>query len=297
MLRGPGGLEPLLFGSGQDGAIEFSIDGTVLSADIYAESVVLSGLILSNGFRIFARDTISIEGTGGILASGQDAVDENSVNGGAGVIISGGGNSGGGSVGPSDGDDGDSGAVGLGGNGGGAGDTASNAGGAGGTVGDPLGTQYNFLFPLTAGLVWDGTSPLGIKAFGGGGGGGGAGKGSGAGGGGGGGGAGIILAAPEITIDGGAIYSNGGNGFDGVAIGAGNEGGGGGGGGGGWVALMYGKLNIINSGVILVNGGNGAVGAGVGGTNGLGGNGGQIIHFTNGYLASRVEFGLPGVSP
>lgn len=293
LLYGIGGAGTAVYGSGQDGAVNF--DGTntfaafttklgsvyTLTRDVFLSSMrVQSGVeVKAAGFKIFVSGTCRVLTGGLVTCDGKDAVGPTpggtSSLGTLGVGTAGGAGHAG---------------VAAGSNGTIQANTLSDAspsggpGGAGGAQGGGLGGTYipnasnggaNFLTPILTGMLFSVTNgganaqstPIGGGA--GGGGGGSDNAGVTAGGGGGGGGV-IVLNAYELIND-GTIRARGGAGA--AATGVGGNGGGGGGGGGGIVLQLSRKRS--GAGTIDVSGGGG--GAAVGGT-GVAGTPGSLGH-------------------
>lgn len=305
MLRGPGGLDPIMFGSGINGSLSGFVDFTIIAGDLYAEDITIDALVYGGGCRWFARDFIKVVSLGVILGMGENAVGAVGGAGHPGYTV-GGGTAGGSAVSVSPGGAGVSPQVSLGGRSaaGTGGDSSGQAGGAGGTpviaLNAMMNTHWNIMSPMLGGLVWDGTTTLGQAKAGCGGGGGGSsdlfpGH---IGGGGGGGGGGMVLAAPSIVIDTGYIDFRGGTGADAVALSGADDCGGGMGGGGGFLQLIYGDLQYLNGGTIFIDGGDGGDGMGTGGLGGNGGAGGFIYHYTNKHLppGDQLQTGSEGAT-
>lgn len=306
MLRGPGGLEPLLFGAGYDASLSGFTDFTILTGDFYAEDITIDAIVYGGGIRMFGRDFIKITGLGAIRGRGDDATGAFGGLGFPGYTV-GAGTNGGTAVSVSDGGNGISPQVSLGGRSTTAagGDSSTHIGGTCGvpavSFSDMMNSQWNLMCPMLGGLVWDGITTLGQAKAGCGGGAGGSsdlfpGH---IGGGGGGGAGGLVLGAPEIIIDTGFIDFTGGAGGNAVAISGGDDCGGGQGGSGGFVQLIYGDLTFLNGGFITVDGGFGGDGAGLGGLGGDGGPGGFIYHYTNKYVSpfpGKLQAGTDGLN-
>lgn len=218
---------PGLFGDGSDGDVTISSDTTLTRDMCYDDLTVESPAVLTtNGFRIYAKGSVTIESGATVRHNGSDGV----VGGGAGAAsgsLQGGGDGGGFSP--------ESTVASLGGDGG-------DDGGSGGTA-NPAPADYGGLrgvFQLLSGLYLNQDDNASVS--------GGAGGASGSGGGAGGGGV-ILIATPTLSHD-GAIEAEGGDASNG------------GGGGGGVVLLLY--LSRTGSGTVSVAGGSGGTGVGDG---------------------------------
>ena len=292
------------FGDGSDGS-NSTLSGT-LSRDMFYTTVVITGTLNTNGYRIFASVSCRVA-NGGIAQNNGGAGDSagNGGAGGAGGSLPAGIAGVNGPVGgtgtsnpiPNAGHSGTTGtsvthSVGAAGtsNGGTGGDTGQGGGGAG-SGGTVTAGNNSLHASITGYLFYDGSTQMSLSASSGSGGSGGGGigrnstdvGGSGGKGGGAGGQGGVVwIASKSITIDSGGIVQalggNGGNGQTGNnASGGGNpgsdggSGGGGGGGGaggqGGVVFLKY--SSYTNNGSVLVT-------AGSGGSGGVGGQGVQL---------------------
>ena len=274
-----GDFSEFFFGQGEDGVAIFDGTSTVLglvpssntytlTADISCTAIhVLTGVtIVTNGYRLRARDICRVYGTAVIHADGSDGNNGAGSTGGAkrsgpsGGQLGGGGDGGkggDGGVAPNgNGQDGETsptlvnargGAGGAGGNGGSVG--GGGSGGTGGTGPITATTAKVGNFITGQGMVaWASGSFVTIKGGNGGGGGAGGGANAGtAGGGGGGGGAGggvVLITAGVLEADAGwtgRISANGGRGGNGAGTAA-SVGGDGGGGGGGFVMIQVGEL-------------------------------------------------------
>lgn len=229
---------PDLFGRGSDGAVVVA-GTTTLTRDMHADTIVVQngGIIHTNGFRVFARTSITTD-VGGVIACDGLPGASGAAGGAGGAARAAGtlaatvaGGAGGAAGGSNNGAQGNDQAAGLGGDGGAGGDsTGAGTGGVQGDVtsptaaqGDPTGTEVlGHVIEAIRGRLLDGTLWAGGAS-----GGGGAGEVLQAGGGGGSPGGAMLLVAPLITNN-GTIRALGGNG--GVHVGAGGGGGSGGGG-------------------------------------------------------------------
>lgn len=276
-----------LFGDGSDGNVTLSVN-TTLTRDMYYDDLTInsSSTLSPDGFRVFVKDTLTIDAGSKIDRSGNNGT--NAVVNLAGIAgtafarlnrplnNNGSGGSGG------------AGSTGVGANGsvailinasaGGAGIPGGN-GGAGVSAGGNGGNSSSIAF-INAPIGYLNTNPIygTYPVQGGMGGGGGAGGGGGggvAGGGGGGGGAGgsVLLVFARHMILNGQINANGGNGGNGgtPAAGGSAKGGGGGGGAGGGGAIFVCYQDFSGAGSInALSGTSGTGGIGqAGGTNGV----------------------------
>lgn len=255
-----------VFGNGTQGAIVIAAGTTTLTADMHATTLVVQagGVLQTNGFRVFATESITVD-VGGIISCDGNAGGAAAGGGAAGAARAA-GTLGAISVGVAGGAGGLDGAPGatlanaLGGDGGDGGDaTGTETGGAGGSATSPTAANGRYstasvegrvghLLQALQGRALDGTAFVG-----------GAPGGSGASGGGGSGSPGgvMLLASPEIENN-GTIRCLGGAG------GAGTGAGSGGGGGGGGACLRIHRHGITGSGTWSFAGGAG--GAASGGT-------------------------------
>jgi len=258
------------YGNGSDGALVVAGTTTITRDSWYTTIVVQNGGRLNtNGYRVMATTSITVDVGGVVAYDGNNAVTFNagaSGNSGGTLpfgLVGGVGNTGAGSS--ANNNDYLITGSGSGGNGGLG---PSGAGGAGGVLTGAAATTgrwRNLPQFVWASLLSSGSATVVDASCGGGGGGG---DGVNRGGGGGGGGGTIVLAAPVIANN-GAIRAPGGNGANGIA---GNAGGGGGG-GGGHVFLLAPIFTGSNPAVT-----GGTQGSGVGtGVNGVAGSPGSFF--------------------
>lgn len=253
-----GGSAPL-YGDGSDGAYVATAGTTTLSRDLVCETFTVGDgdIVVTNGYRIFATQSITIEGA--LLNFGFDG-DASESGGGTGAggaggaagTLGGGGNGGDGGSGGvnpgADGDPGDPAANGSGGDGSAGGNSNFASAGAGGLATPPVASLGAISSPPSVwGRMLDGSQWSG----GGGGGGGGAKNDVGLKGAGGGGGGGcIFLAAPSVTFSATAVVS--------VSGGAGgstpdeNEEGGGGFGGGGRIVVIANDFSVSDDAFVSI---------------------------------------------
>lgn len=292
-----------IYGDGSDGDVTIS-GSTTLSRDMYYNNLTVNAAIVTNAYRVFIKNTLTIGASGSFTqngASGDNGVADSGGNGGSGSEIphafanmqfgASGGFGGGLFAGP-----GDDGSIGF---------STAGYGGIGGDSGfggnSPLFNGGNAVggdvFPIfIAGKYFVNWVTIttyytqGYVAMGGGGSGasgaGGAGDGvdDGGGGGGSGQGGGVIGIWARNIVHSGAIQCKGGNGGNGAPAYAGNTGGGGGAGGagGGLIYLFFDTLT--GTGTYSVAGGTkGTGGAGIGtgtaGTDGTNGGTGYIVKY------------------
>jgi hypothetical protein len=267
-----------LFGNGTDGATTIA-GTTTLSDDLHATTLVVQsgGVLRTNGFRVFATESITVDAGGIIECDGSPGGNAAGAGGAPGAARAAGtlGAISIGAAGGGPGLDGINGAnmtTALGGTGGAGGDaTGTELGGAAGTVTRPTAAQGRYgttnlpqlvghLLQAFQGRALDGAQFVGGSPGG-----------SGAADGGGSGSAGgvMLLASPLITNE-GTIRALGGDGGDGNGAGSG------GGGGGGGAILRLIRQALAGAGVWSVDGGVG--GAASGGTSlpGLDGNPGLV---------------------
>lgn len=280
-------LSTNIFGAGTDGDVTISANSTTtLTRDMYYDDLTINGSIMSNGWRIFVKNTIS--GTGNITATGTPGASCSGTAIGAlggatttGFFRNGGGGAGGNSVTAASGQAGTSTQAllspltfsltrsGAGGTGG----TQGNSGGTGGAAGASLGTTTRYttddLYSILSGISYSTTTSQVHRILPGPGGAGGGSGGSSSGGSGCGGGGGatgnvamvvarIFSGSFSINVSGGA-GGQGADQFSGTAAG----GGGGGGGKGGTGIRIYDTDTW--SGTCIASGGAGG-GAGGGGS-------------------------------
>ena len=275
------------FGDGSDGNVTISAN-TSLTRDMFYINLIVDATFTLNpaGFRIFAQNTVLINGT--IARSGNNGGNganyPNATGGTAGAALAEGtikGSVAGGAGGASrvganadPGSTGNAAAQSLGSNGvaGGNGGNGGFVGGGGGTGGTATAAQISLKNNWHLFSMFDITSSGTLLKYnvsagaGGGGGGGGAGANAGGGGGGGGSGGGMIyICAKRILIGSTGVLQviggNGGNGGDGGGVGNPGCGGGGGGGNGGEVIFLY-NQDYINRGTITLTGGTGGAAGG-----------------------------------
>lgn len=297
------------FGDGSDGAVD--LDGTneytgfatrsgnvyTLARDVYAAALtVRAGVTLkTNGYKIFAVGTVTIESSGVISNAGEDGGNSLTATGGNAGASAGGGSTksppparaGGDGVAYAAGEGGAAGADetyslngqnGVAGAAGGNGNAGSGGSGGSGGVATPLASSAGGVCDMVHLLAWrvlpSGSFPqsFGLTAGNGGAGGGGATCSAGhwytgGGGGGGGGNGGYLVIVARYLINEGTISVAGGDGGDGANVTAG-DGGDGAGGNGGIVALIV--LQRTGGGTIDLDGGlGGANDAGPTGLDGL----------------------------
>jgi len=271
----------LIYGDGSDGNLHF--DGTTtilglapsskvytLTRDIFGDAIVVDAtvVIYANGFRIFAKTSLTNNGTienNGKDASGRTAGAVTNTAGSLGIGTAGGA----GANGVGNGSNGTALAASLPGNtgtGGAGGAAGAHTAGAGGTVTAITAAEggARFLLALLLGVcVGTGTSGTAsvVTPIGGGtgGGGGGADNADGTGGGGGGGGGPLMVAARQL-VNNGVISSNGGKGGAGASTA--NNAGGGGGGQGGLVIVI--ARSSSGTGTVTATGGTAGAGVGTG---------------------------------
>jgi len=266
---GGGGGAASYFGDGSDGDVTIS-SNTSLTRDMFYNNLTIdtSSVLNPDGFRIYVKNTLTIESGSSISRNGNDGGDStiSTPPGGAALDT----NTVGGSTAGGDGEQGPGASApganpargGVGGNGG---TSNSYAAGSGGAITNPF---EDFRALPFATLGYDFT--LGTQILGGSGGGGGAGSGlggapqSGAGGG----GAGVIIISAATIAMAGDIEAKGGDGGDTFTSQMGE----GGGGGGGVIVLIY--TSLSGAGTIDVSGG--IKGTGTWLNNGTNGTDGEI---------------------
>lgn len=283
----------LVFGDGSDGNLHFDGTATVLglsptskvytlTRDIFGDAVVVDATVsvYTNGFRIFAKSSLTNNGTienNGKDASGRTAGAVTNTAGSLGIGTAGGA----GANGVGNGSNGTALAASLPGNtgtGGAGGAAGVHTAGAGGTITAITAAEggARFLLALLLGAcIGTGTSGTAtvLTPIGGGtgGGGGGADNADGTGGGGGGGGGPLMIAA-RLLVNNGVLSSNGGKGAAGASTA--NNAGGGGGGQGGLVIVI--ARSSSGTGTVTATGG--TAGAGVGtGAAGTAGSAGTVL--------------------
>jgi hypothetical protein len=254
-----------VFGDGSDGDVTISTTVTLTRDMFYNNlSIVAGGILNTNAYRIYVKNTLTTSGGGrvrfsgntgnaGPTGTGASAIADGTVAG----SIAGGNNA---TVGNNIATNGFGGA-------GGAGGTGTGSPGAGGTVTPPVAAMGD----MKGGIGIPGhLIGGGILALARGGASGGGGSGASGGGGGGGGGTMVIVTRLLSLASAGDIASNGGNGGPGAA-----NSGGGGGGGGGLLQIIYASKNagITFSAATNCPGGLGGAGAGTGITGNNGANG------------------------
>ena len=277
----------LLFGGGADSNVTIAGGLTGLWQDLHAANLAVTGtgILNTNGWRIFVQGTLRIDAGGEIRADGQAGGSggkppqiggvtaglgatsnylRGGFNGGSGAYTTRGS---GGTTGPP--------YVLLGGAGG-QGGSGNTGGGIGGT-GMPLSSMRTRINYWPAMLEGYAGGMSGVVFYGGAGGGGGVGgltSSATACGGGGGGGGGIIVVAAKDIINAGVIGARGGTGGIG---GSGISAGGGGGGGGGAVVVIY--DTYTGSGTLSAAGGFGGIVFGSTGSTGVSGADGRVFQF------------------
>lgn len=269
-----------LFGDGSDGAVTITGGTTTLTRDMYYSDLTVegTGILATDGFRVFVSGTLTID-VGGVVhcngadgATGQNGGIAGGVGGGEGSIR--GGEAGGaGATQETNGTAGSSSQNAIGGAGGAGGDSpdgATNTGGAGGSAAAPAATDGGWrhldaVLGRLSGVAF-------AQLEGGAGGGGGAGGATGYGGSGGGGG-GLVSIHAFRLINNGTISADGGAGGDG---GAGDGGAGGGGGGGGGGAVLVACRVLSGSGTMTAAGGAGGTPE-ASGTAGTAGSAGTVL--------------------
>lgn len=252
-----------IYGDGSDGNATITGGTTTLTRDMYYDNLTVesTGVLATNGFRVFVRDLLTVEASGVIHNDGGNA---SGATAGVGVVgsINGGGD--GGSTGPVAPDSVSNGLGGSGGDGGASGTTGQTA--ATPTVPPATSGGYRDLHTLMTSYLIDGNYLRG-------GGGGGAGEDNGASGGGGGAGGGIVLICAFRVSNEGAIRAAGGNGGNGT----GSNAAGGGAGGGGLVILV--SRGYEGAGTVTAP--TGTVGTGSGtGQDGYPGTSGTVLQVT-----------------
>jgi len=263
------------FGDGSDGNATITGGTTTLTRDTYYAdlTVAATGVLDTNGYRVFVSGTLTIV-AGGVITNPAGDGSSGSTGGVGGAPASTGSISGGTYVTPGDGDGSGGGAPGaaganatqgLGGAGGAGGTDGAQAGGAGGTVALDASLGGVRHAQSNAGAFLDGTLLEG------GGQGGGGGSDSANNGGGGGGPGGVIAIFAHTLNSAGTIRADGGAGGAGQTNTAG-----GGGGGGGVILLHYRRLVAL--GTTSVAGGAGGAGVG-GGGDGSDGSPGTVLQF------------------
>lgn len=265
-----------IFGDGYGGAMVVPAGTTTLTRDVFVETLTVqpSGILRTNGFRIFARTAVYNDGT--IQCNGGNAAGTTGAAGAGAAIPTLGGGGDGANGGTNTGSSGAAltntipGYTASGGAGG-NGTAAPGTGGAGG-VGTPISSVYGST--RTSWLASQGIAVGAVggvfwrNVYGGPGGGGGGGGGVGALGGGGGGGGGVLVICAQQVFNNGAITARGGTGASRTAT----AGAGGGGGGAGGVVILvvdnyYGLAADANGGAGGLPGAGGTAGAT--GTNGV----------------------------
>lgn len=255
------------FGMGSDGDVTVSAT-TTLARDMFYDNLTVTstGIIKTDGYRIYVKGTLTVDAGGIIQHDGQSAttrtgaqgawtgLDSSTFGGGAGAN---GGNFGNGSNATTS----------VGNWGGGSGGNGGTGTFNGGTGAVPTVTVRRPRSTFSVANAYSFQSSWGTYT-GGGGGGGGAGP-SGAYGGGGGGGGGVLHVCANTLTNNGTIRAIGGNG----ANSQGGNGSGGGGGGGGVLMVSY--LTKTGTGTLSVAGGNGGNGSGTG-TAGAAGTAGSV---------------------
>lgn len=278
----PGGISVNDFGDGSDGSVTINSGTTVLARTMYYDNLTVSGtgVLNTNGHKIYVRGTLAISGSGSIVrvASNGNNGSGGSAGGGAGGLAN---VDMGGSGGGAGGGAGGSGLAGSSGNPGGSVGAYTGYGSGGGNGGEagsggPGGTTAAFTFVPERIVRHDHIYMLNYKQGGQGGAGGGGGScpplGQGGGGGGGGAGGGVIMifAANFNNTSSIGVVCRGGNGGNGGNATVGNSRGGGGGGGGGGGHIYLVTVAVTNLGTLNVSGGNGGNGGNGNGSGGAG---------------------------
>lgn len=254
------------YGDGSDGDVVIGAGTTSIARNMYYNNLTIQngGVLNAAGYRIWVRDTLTIEVGGTLRRNANDGAA--GVGGSLAANISfgrgaggggGAGNAGAGSAGSTSQIAAGAGGAGTGGGGG--------AAGAGGAFSSTV-TKMQMLLQQSIGCLNVPGGGTQSEFLGGAGGGGGGGDGAQVGGGGGGGGEGMYLFARRIIND-GAIESRGGSGAAGTAA---DTGGGGGGGGG----TIYGGYRGYQGNAPDVSGGSGGASGGGAGVAGAGGSAG-----------------------
>jgi hypothetical protein len=269
-----------LFGDASDGDVVISSNTTIARDMYYDNLTVEAGFLLhTEGFRVFVRDTLTVEATATLGAPGNDGEDGDDGSGGAGGAGWSDGTVAGAVAGGAAEGTGTQAGTGvsssLGGNGGDSGASDGGSDGAsGGAITAPLAESGGQLRDVLQAIKARGVNTDTLEIRGGGGGAGGGSTGGGDRGGGGGGGGGVAVIVARHIINNGTISCAGGAGGDAIGTPP-SIGGGGGGGGGGLVVLIY--RSYSGSGTISVAGGLGGSDNGVGGDQG---DDGTIRQFT-----------------
>lgn len=280
------------FGDGSDGSVIFDGTSTVLglvpsssvytlTRDIYCINITLSGastVVKTNGYRIYAKGTVTTSGGAIISASGNNGSGSTAGTAGAtGTVMA--GASGGAGAASAVGNPGNNGTgYSYGGQGGTGGSGSTNPGGAGAlggslTLNATLGSPRLYSASTLGAILGGGASSPYVNWYVGGGGGGSGGGNSGTSGGGGAGGGVLCIAARTLSLANASdLRAWGGNGGAGVS---GNSGGGAGG-GGGVAVIAYATLTAAAGSMSSATncaGGSGGAGFGTGATGGAGNTG------------------------
>lgn len=271
------------FGDGSDGTVTITGGTTTITRDMYYETLTVTGtgILETNGYRVFVRGTCTIQ-AGGIVQNPGIAGAGGAIGGGAGTAAAagslGGGFIGGAGIADAVGNPGANATDALGGAGGAGGATVGvvRAGGAGGTATAPAaadgGTRHACV--RVGQILGGGNTPIVTSLRGGAGGGSGASVAGGATSGGGGGGGGVVcLIAYSLVLAAGAIIRAPGGAAGAPQAGA-VEIGGSGGGGGGLVLLAYRLLS--DAGATITAAGGAATNGINGGGNGVAGSSGTV---------------------
>jgi len=266
-----------MYGTGSDGSVTIAVN-TSLTRDYYYQNLTVNnGIVLNpNGFRIFVRGTLTLNGTASIEFAGRAGVAGSGTSlGGAALAAGSVGGGGAGAAGAATsvtGGTGGGATSSLGGNGGAGGNGGGSNGGAGGTATVPIQSSGALIVCSDVFSAVRGRDLAGVRLAGGaGGGGGGNGNQTSApssNGGGGGGGGGVIIVVAYTVSGSGTIAAPGGAGGDGSAVAPATTltgGGPGGGGGGGGIILVYAAAAGDFDAMTQVTAAGGAGGAIVGG--------------------------------
>lgn len=283
----------LFYGDGFDGNVTIAAGTTTLTAPKDYGNLTVNGTLVTDGYSVQVRGTLTFGASGVIHNNGTNAVGTARGTGGNGNQFGAGGD---GAAGAAAGGAGRSGAStsavtnswaairgpasgGKGGNGGQGNGGGSHPGGTGGTPSAPTASRSAVtLETYDTGNSIGGAAAIALAGGNGGAEGGGDNTGATTGAGGGGGGVCIVKAWIVDATAGGSITANGGNGSAGTIAGAALAAGGGGGGGGGAAGLVYGHAVSGTLPTISASGGNGGAGAGTGATGGNG-TGGYAFNF------------------